>query len=60
MLEVVEIFKYLGSLMTAVGGVEAGVQQRVLDGREIQGALRSVLKGRTMIWRVKKHCTSRI
>ena len=49
-LEEVAFFKYLGSLVTAVGGVEADVQQRVLKGRKVLGAVRSVLKGRTMSW----------
>ena len=31
-LEEVVGFKYLGSLVTAVAGVEADVQQRVLEG----------------------------
>ena len=30
-LEEVKIFKYLGSLVMAVGGIEAEVQQRVLE-----------------------------
>ena len=40
--------------MTAVVGLEADVQQRVLEGSEVLGAVRSVLKGRTMSWGVKK------
>ena len=53
-LEEVEVFKYLGSLVTAVGGVEADVQQRVLEGSKMLGAVRSILKGRTMSWGIKK------
>ena len=53
-LEEVAVFKYLGSLVTAVGGVDADVQQRVLEGSKVLGAVRSVLKGRTMSWGVKK------
>ena len=49
-----EIFKYLGSLVTAVERVQADVQQRVFQRSKVLGAVRSVLKGRTMIWAVKK------
>ena len=47
MEEVVD-FKYLGSLVTKVGGVEADVQKSVLEGSEVIGAVRSVLKSKTM------------
>ena len=40
--------------MTAVGGVEADLQQRVLEGSEILGSVRSVLRGWTLSWGVKK------
>ena len=53
-LEEVAVFKYLGSLVTAEGGVEAGAQQRFMEGSKVLGAVRSVLKGRTMRWGVKK------
>ena len=53
-LEEVEVFRYLGSLVTAVWGVEADVQQSVLEGSKVLGAVRSILKGRTMSWGVKK------
>ena len=53
-LEEVAVFKYLGSLVTAVGRVEADVQQRVLEGSKVLGAVRSVLNGRAMTWGVKK------
>ena len=43
-----------GSLVMAVGEVEADVQQRVLEGSKVLGAVRSILKGRTMSWVVKK------
>ena len=43
-LEEVAIFKYLGSLVTAVCGVEADAQQRVLEESKVLGAVRSVLK----------------
>ena len=39
--------------MTTVGGVEADVQQRVLKGSKVLGAVASVLKGRTMRCGVK-------
>ena len=47
-------FKYLRSLGMAVGRVETDVQQRVLEGSKVLGAVRSVLQGRTMRWGVKK------
>ena len=47
-LEEVAVFKYTGSLVTADSGVEADVQQRVMEGSKDLGAVRSVLKGRTM------------
>ena len=50
MLEEVKAFKYLGAMVTAGGGVEAKVQQRVLEGSKVLGAVRRVLKGRTMSW----------
>ena len=34
-LEEVALLKYLGSLVTAVGRVEADVQQRVMEGRKV-------------------------
>ena len=36
-LEEVAVFKYLRSLVTAVGGVEADAQQRVLEGSKALG-----------------------
>ena len=54
MLEEVAVFKYLGSLMTAAGRVEADEQQRVLEGSKVLGAMRTVLKVRTMSWGLKK------
>ena len=49
-LEEVDIFKYLGSLVTVVAGVKADVQQRVFEESKVLGAVRSVLKGSTMSW----------
>ena len=43
-----EVFKYLGSLVTAVRVVEAEVHQRVFEGSKVLREVRSVLKGRTM------------
>ena len=54
-LEEVEVFKYLPCSVTAVEGVDADVQQRVLEGSKVLGAVRSGLKGRTMSWGVKKN-----
>ena len=50
-LEEVEDFKYLGSLAMAVG---AEVQQRVFESSKVLGAVRSILKGRTMSFGEKK------
>ena len=47
-IELLEAFKYLGSLVTTVVGVEIDVQQRVLEGSKVLGAVRSVLKSRTL------------
>ena len=49
-LEEVEVFKYLGSVVTAVREVEAIVKQRVLEDSKVLRAVRSVLKGKTMSW----------
>ena len=46
-LEEAEVFKYLGSLVIAVGGIAAEVQQSVLDWSKVLGAVRNVLKDRT-------------
>ena len=46
-----EVFKYLGSLAMAEG---AEVQQRVFEGSKVLGAVKSILKGRTMNWGTKK------
>ena len=43
-LKVVEVFMYSGSLVTAVGGVEADIQRRVFGGNKVLGAARNVLK----------------
>ena len=42
-LEEVEVFKYLGSLVTAVGKVKADVQQRVLEGSKVLGGVKKTL-----------------
>ena len=52
--EKAKVFKYLGSLVTAVGGVEAEVEKKVLEGSKVLGAVRCVLKGSKMSWGVKK------
>ena len=53
-LEKVEVFKFLGSLVRAVREVEADVQQGVLEGSKVLGAVRSILKSRTISWEMKK------
>ena len=42
-LEDVKVYKYLRSLVMAVVGVEADVQQRVFEGSKVLGAMSSVL-----------------
>ena len=44
-LEEETVFKYLGSLVTAVEGVEEDVQKRVLERSKVLGEVRSILKG---------------
>ena len=46
MLEVIEIFKYLLSLVTAVGRVEAEGQQRVMERSEALAEMTCDPKGR--------------
>ena len=60
MLEEVEFFKYLGSVMTALEGIEEEVQQRVVEGSKVRGVVRSVVKGRTTSSGKNKHCTSTV
>ena len=54
MLEEVEVLKHQGSLVTAVEGLVADLQQRVLEGNEVVRIVKSLLKGKGMSLRVKK------
>ena len=49
-LEDLDVFKYLVSLVTPVWRVEEDVQHIVLKGSKVLGAVKSVLKGKTMSW----------
>ena len=47
-LEEVDQFKYLGSVITTNGGVEADVHHRVNEGCKVLGALKGVMKNRSL------------
>ena len=47
-MEEVSEFKYLGSVFSKHGSVEAEVRDRAMQGRKVIGALGSVMKGRTV------------
>ena len=53
-LEEVDQFKYLGSVIAANGGVEADVHHRVNEGCKVLGALKGVMKNRGLGMNVKK------
>ena len=53
-LEEVDQFKYLGSVIAANGGVDADVCHRVNEGCKILGALEGVMKSRGLGMNVKK------
>ena len=52
-LEEVDQFKYLGSVITANGGVEADVCHRVNEGCKVLGALKGVMNNRGVGMNVK-------
>ena len=45
-LEEVDQFKYLGSVIAANGGVEADVHYRVNEGCKVLGTLKGIMKNR--------------
>ena len=53
-LEEVDQFKYLGSVIAANGGVEADVHHRVNEGCKVLGALKGVMKNSRLGINVKK------
>ena len=53
-LEEVDQFKYLGSIIAANGGVEADVRHRVNEGCKVLGAMKGVMKNRGLGMNVKK------
>ena len=53
-LEEVDQFKYLGSVIAANGGVEAGVRHRVNEGCKVLGALKGVMKNSGLGMNAKK------
>ena len=53
-LEEVDQFKYLGSIIAADGGVEADVRYRVNEGCKVLGAMKGVMKNRRLGMGVKR------
>ena len=53
-LEEVDQFKYLGSMIAANGGVEADVRHRVNEGCKVMGAVKGVMKNRGLGMNVKR------
>ena len=53
-LEEVNQFKYLGSIIDANGGVEADVRHRVNEGCKVLGAMKGVMKNRGLGMNIKK------
>ena len=53
-LEEVDQFKYLGSVIAADGGVEADVKHRVNEGCKVLGAMRGVIKNRGLGMDIKR------
>ena len=53
-LEEVDQFKYLGSVIAANGGVEADVHHRVNEGSKVLGAVKGVMKNRGLGINVKR------
>ena len=53
-LEEVDQFKYLGSVVAANGGVEADVRHRVNEGCKVFGAVKGVMKNRGLGMNVKR------
>ena len=53
-LEEVDQFKYLGSIISANGGVEADVSHRVSEGSKVLGAVNGVIRNRGLGMNVKK------
>ena len=53
-LEEVDQFKYLGSIIAANGGVEADVRHRVNEGCKVLGAMKGVMRNRGLRLNVKK------
>ena len=59
-LEEVDRFKYLGSIIAVDGGVEADVNHRVNEGCKALGALKKVMKNRSLEMNVKKVLYERV
>ena len=53
-LEEVDQFKYLGSVITANGGVEADVRHKVIKGCKMLDAVKGVMKNRGLGMNVRK------
>ena len=59
-LEQVNEFKYLGSVVAANGGVEADVRHRVNEGSKVLGAMKGVMRNRGLGMNVKKVLYERV
>ena len=55
-LEEVDQFKYLGSVIAANGRVESDVRHRVNEGCKVLGALKGVMKNRGLGIMLRKSC----
>ncbi len=53
-MEEVNEFKYLGSVMCKHGGTEGETRERALQGRKVVGSLRRIMSGRSVSMEVKR------
>ena len=54
LLEEVDVFKYLGAHVAADGSMEVEVGKKVVEGSKVLGAVKGVLKGRSMSMEAKR------
>ena len=55
-LEEIDLFKYLGSIIVANGGVEADAHHRVNERSKVLGALKGIMNNRGLGMNVKNIC----
>ncbi len=53
-MEEVNEFKYLGSVMCKLGGMGGETRERALQGRKVVGSLGRIMKGRSVSMEVKR------